>query len=181
MFLPNLCALNTGAPYQDNVEKDERKEYKDGIWEPGKFLVDNIYATELRKAVDAAQEAAQASGEPVRISDDVLQNLFKAAIELWRAEGASNFGKFHRTFHPVEKFLDSNGTIQDASKALLDAMLPFDITDAISAIMAFKWLNLRDRFPELKSGEGQRKVVFMVGFIGKKEDRNMLLAELEKV
>ena len=181
MFLPNLGALKTGATDQDNVEKDERKEHKDGMLEPRKFLAENSYATELGEAVDAAQKAAQASGKPVRISDDVLQELFRAVTELWRAERVIYSAAFHRTFDPVEKFLESKNTIQAASKAIFNAMLPFELQDVIVAIMAYKWLNLCDEHPELKSSEGQRDVVRIVGWIGKKPDRDMLLAELKKV
>jgi hypothetical protein len=50
--------------------------------------------------------------------------------------------------------------------------MPFDITAALTKIMAYKWLNVCDGFPFLKDFDGPRMLRTMFGESSKKEEEN---------
>ena len=113
------------------------------------------FGAELKEAERAAKEAAlQAGHERVRISDDDLEQLAKAAVEKFKQSPIAKEYSFRRkeeAFNKLLRMLEYGDVgFEDAHTALFNAHMPFDITEVLERILLYHVLNVCDRHPRLK-------------------------------
>ena len=127
---------------------------------PGGYDAD--YNTSVQEAIrEAAQKAVDGR---VRIEDEELLNLGLAAIKRFYNYPISKEYSFRRkadAFDPVKMFLRWEQSIQNAYAALLNAMMPLNITNALVLIMAYSWLNANDANASISNYDAKRMLTKM--------------------